>query len=64
MTITVSNTQPNKIHYAVKTPTRDLIVSVSITGQYTCNCGGFQIFGSCKHVESVKARRAAQGRRF
>ena len=64
MTIIVSNTHPDKIDYAVKTPTRNLIVSVTITAQYTCNCGGFQMYGGCKHVEGVKARRAAQGRKF
>jgi hypothetical protein len=39
-------------------------VSVSRTGGYWCECQTFLCYGECKHTQSVRSYREAEGRKF
>ena len=54
--------KPVAILYEVKTHNRGR-VTVTSDYRYSCDCGGYKLYGGCSHLDAVQAERAKQGRK-
>jgi predicted esterase YcpF (UPF0227 family) len=50
--------------YTVADKRGDKSVTVSRTGGYWCECKTFLCYGECKHTQTVREYREAEGRKF
>ena len=38
-------------------------VTVTSDYRYSCDCGGYKLYGGCSHVDAVQCERRKQGRK-
>jgi hypothetical protein len=55
--------RPVAIVYEVPGPRKAARVTVTSDYLYSCDCGGFTLYGECRHTNAVKAERQKQGRK-
>jgi len=55
--------RPVAIVYEVPGPRKSARVTVTSDYLYSCECGGFILYGECNHTNAVKAERQKQGRK-
>ena len=61
--------KPVAIVYEVKTHNKGRVTVTSDYGyraarcRYSCDCGGYKLYGGCSHLDAVQAERAKQGRK-